>query len=73
MRGRGSSWWWWRGLWWSRETGELGIIKGGDGGGGEREGKGRQKPNRSNVDVEERSIAGVLQYCVCNFLVQGGG
>ena len=40
---------------------DRGIIEGGDGGGGEREGKGRRKPNRSDVDVEERSIEGVLR------------
>ena len=38
-----------------------GIIKGGNDGGGKREGKGRRKPNRSDVDVEERSIKGVLR------------
>ena len=38
-----------------------GIIEGGNGGGGEREGKGRREPNRSDVDVEERSIEGVLR------------
>ena len=38
-----------------------GIIEGDNGGGGEREGKGRRKPNRSDVDVEESSIKGVLR------------
>ena len=38
---------------------DRGIIEVGNGGGGEREGKRRWKPNRRDVD-EERSIPGVL-------------
>ena len=38
---------------------DRGTIEGGDGGEGEKEGKaGRQKPNRSDVDAEERSKQG---------------